>query len=292
MMRPRGRCPSLSVLQWGQKSGASEKRKEGKEKLGKVLTWALNGDTALHGQPLLLLWFFPSILDPIFVLPPAMLLLHNPCHHMWQRTHIPIIPCSDGWEHCLMWSWADTCVFQSATTGRGFVQQKDIVTDSHYCSVNSRDWWQQRSVKGASNLERCLFQSFHSEGKTVEEKHVGWFHLWQFKLCVCLFHHQQICNKLVSRNISWKIKATVSPCIYLTFQCWAATKISDFLWEHGSITRSVLLEGKPVGFVELLTYFCAAQDQHTNHIFKKCTKQWIFLDVFKSIVYKTEHLSH
>lgn len=166
-------------------------------------------------------------------------------------------------------------------TGQGFVPQKDIATDSHYCSVNSHDWWQQRSVKGASNLERCLFQSFHSEGKTVEKQHVGWFHLWQFK-CVCLFHHQQICNKLVS----CKIKATFSLCCVEQWQ-----KISDFLWEHGLIRSSVLLEGKLVGYVERFVYFCTALDWHlsysenTNYIFKKCTKQLNLDDftVFKSI---------
>ena len=47
--------------------------KEGKEKPREVLTRALSGDAALQGRPLLLLWCFQSILDPIFVPLPAML---------------------------------------------------------------------------------------------------------------------------------------------------------------------------------------------------------------------------
>ncbi|CAB1418944.1 unnamed protein product [Pleuronectes platessa] len=77
--------PSLSTgggAGEGQRSGAGEERKEGKEMPREVLTRALYGDAALQGRPLLLLWFFQSILNTIFVLRSAVLVLHDPCHSL------------------------------------------------------------------------------------------------------------------------------------------------------------------------------------------------------------------
>lgn len=59
MMRPRGRCPPVSVLQRGQKSGVAEEQKEGEEKQREELTWALNGDAALSGPNSLVAMVFP-----------------------------------------------------------------------------------------------------------------------------------------------------------------------------------------------------------------------------------------
>lgn len=179
-----------------------------------------------------------------------MIFQHNPCHPLWQRTHIPISPYSGEREQCLMWCWANMCAPISADRP-GFCAAERR-PDRRSLLESQQPWLMTAEVRERSAHSGALPASQLSQQRENRGKeHVGWFHLWQFTPHVCLFHHQQICNKLASRSINWKVKATFSFCLHL-LNISVLNKKShsqenkrwDFLWEPRFTTGPVVRERK------------------------------------------------
>lgn len=213
--------------------------KGGWRKAERSIDSALNGDAALQGRPLVLLWFFQSILGPIFLLLAAMLLLSKPFYRLWQGTHIPIIPCCGKWEQRLMWSWANMCVPISADK-TGFCAAERH-PDRQSLLESQQPWLMtaevsERSVQSGALPVSQLSQRRENRGeKSMSDDFTfGYSH----RLFACSIINKFVTN-LHQGESNWKLKATFSVCLHLLNISVLNWKC-DFLWEQhiSSVTKT------------------------------------------------------